>query len=147
MQIIDFILHIDKHLVDFLNEVLAPQGIVIIELNYKKNDHYPISAEDRKVIFDLYCENENGDKFTIELQKAKQDNFKDRMLYYSTFSIQEQGKKGNWNYKLKAVYVIAILDFVFENSSIAFVSKLSNFTNSKTVDNKGINIIKPITIM
>lgn len=120
-------------LVDFLNEVLAPQGIVIKELNYKKNDHYPISAEDRKVIFDLYCENENGDKFTIELQKAKQDNFKDRMLYYSTFSIQEQGKKGNWNYKLKAVYVIAILDFVFENS---IKDKVISYTKLLDIDTK-----------
>jgi predicted transposase/invertase (TIGR01784 family) len=101
-------------LLDFLNEILAPQGIHIKDLTYKKNDHYPISKEDRKVIFDLYCENEKGEKFTIELQKAKQDHFKDRMLYYSTFSVQEQGILGSWNYKLKAIYVIAILDFIFD---------------------------------
>ena len=103
-------------LLDFLNEVLAPQGIKIKELNYKKNDHYPFSVEDRKVIFDLYCENENGEKFTIELQKAKQDHFKDRMLYYSSFSIQEQGIQGPWNYELKAVYVVAILNFIFDKT-------------------------------
>jgi len=120
-------------LLDFLNEILAPQGISIKDLTYKKNDHYPISIEDRKVIFDLYCENEKGEKFTIELQKAKQDHFKDRMLYYSTFSIQEQNVVGKWDYKLKAIYVIAILDFIFDetdkNKVISYVQLADKETN------------------
>jgi predicted transposase/invertase (TIGR01784 family) len=36
-------------------------------------------------------------------------------LFYSTFPIQEQGQRGDWNYELKAVYTIAILDFIFED--------------------------------
>ncbi len=103
-------------LMDFLNELLRPQGVTIKSLTYKKDTKLPKNAEDRKVIFDLYCENENGDKFTIELQKAKQRHFKDRLLYYSSFSIQEQGKRGNWDYELNAVYIIAILDFFFEQT-------------------------------
>ncbi len=126
-------------LLDFLNEILAPQGICIKDLTYKKNDHYPISIEDRKVIFDLYCENEKGEKFTIELQKAKQDHFKDRMLYYSTFSVQEQGKVGKWDYKLKAIYVIAILDFIFDetekNKVISYVQLIDSETK-KTFSEK-----------
>jgi predicted transposase/invertase (TIGR01784 family) len=35
-------------------------------------------------------------------------------VYYSTFPITEQAKKGEWDYQLKAVYMIAILDFVFD---------------------------------
>jgi len=77
------------------------------------------------VVFDLYCENEQGEKFTVELQKAKQAFFKDRMMYYSSFSVQEQGQKGDWDYQLKAIYVIAILDFVMDedNSDKIVVSK------------------------
>ncbi len=47
------------------------------------------------------------------MQKAKQNYFKDRSVYYSTFPIQQQAEKGNWNFKLKAVYTIGILDFIF----------------------------------
>jgi len=68
------------------------------------------------VVFDLFCENDKGEKFTVELQKAKQSFFKDRMVYYSSFSIQEQGIKGDWNYQLKAVYIIGILDFIIDES-------------------------------
>lgn len=62
----------------------------------------------------MYCENERGEKFIVELQKTKQNIFKDRTLYYSTFPIREQAKRTDWDYELKAVYTIAILDFVFE---------------------------------
>lgn len=103
-------------LIDFLNELLASQNQHIKELIFKKNEKHGISPLDRNVVFDLYCENEKGEKFTVELQKAKQAYFKDRMLYYSSFSIQEQGIKGDWNYQLKAIYVIGILDFVVDEN-------------------------------
>jgi len=69
---------------------------------------------DRKAVFDLYCENPQGEKFIIELQKIYQEFFKDRSLYYSTFAITEQAKQGkDWYYELKAVYTVGILDFTF----------------------------------
>jgi len=112
-------------LIDFLNELLAAQNQHISELVFKKNDRLGSDDLDRKVVFDLYCENEQGEKFTVELQKAKQAFFKDRMLYYSSFSVQEQGQKGDWDYQLKAIYVIAILDFIMDedNSDKIVVSK------------------------
>lgn len=73
---------------------------------------------DRKAIFDLYCENEKGEKFIIELQNVRQLYFKDRSIYYSTFPIQSQAPKGKeWNYYLKAVYTIGILNFSFPDQN------------------------------
>jgi predicted transposase/invertase (TIGR01784 family) len=101
-------------LVDFLNELL-PEPHKIKELTYQQNEHLPILEQDRKAIFDLYCENEKGEKFIVEIQKAKQNYFKDRSVFYATFPIQQQAVKGsNWDFKLAAVYTIGILDFVFE---------------------------------
>lgn len=101
-------------LLDFLNELLKEEQGQIKELTYLKNDHLSTSEVDRKAIFDIYCENEKGEKFIVELQKTKQNFFKDRTVYYSTFPIREQAKRADWNYELKAVYTVAILDFVFE---------------------------------
>lgn len=100
-------------LLDFLNELLKEEQGEIVDLTYLKNEHLSTSDIDRKAIFDLYCENEKGEKFIVELQKSKQNFFKDRTVYYSTFPIREQAKRADWNYELKAVYTIAILDFVF----------------------------------
>jgi len=101
-------------LIDFLNELLKTKE-KIKNLTYKKTEHLGSTEADRKAIFDLYCENEKGEKFIVELQKVKQQFFKDRSLYYATFPIQEQAIKGEWNYELKAVYCVGILDFVFDD--------------------------------
>ncbi len=103
-------------LIDFLNELLPLKEHKIADLTYLKNEHLSNHEEDRRAIFDLYCENEKGDKFIVEIQRAKQQFFKDRSIYYSTFPIQEQAKTGKkWDFKLTAVYTIAIMDFEFEN--------------------------------
>jgi predicted transposase/invertase (TIGR01784 family) len=99
---------------DFLNELLKEEQGEIKSITYLKNEHLGTTELDRKAIFDLYCENERGEKFIVELQKSKQNFFKDRTVYYSTFPIREQAKRADWNYELKAVYTVAILDFVFD---------------------------------
>jgi predicted transposase/invertase (TIGR01784 family) len=101
-------------LLDFLNVLLKEEQGEIKDLTYLKNEQLGTGEVDRKAIFDLYCENEKGEKFIVELQKTKQNFFKDRTVYYSTFPIREQAKRADWNYELKAVYTIAILDFVFD---------------------------------
>jgi predicted transposase/invertase (TIGR01784 family) len=102
-------------LLDFLNELLREEQGKIVELTYLKNEVLGHTGLDRKAVFDLYCTNEKGEKFIVELQKTKQKFFKDRTLYYSTFPIREQALKGTeWDFELKKVYLVAILDFVFE---------------------------------
>lgn len=101
-------------LVSFINSLLGGKE-VIKDLNYLNTEHIGTSEKDRRAVFDVYCENENGEKILIEMQKAEQQFFKDRSIYYSTFPIREQGRKGEWNYELKAVYVIGILNFTFDD--------------------------------
>ena len=94
-------------LLDFLNAIL-PENDQIVSLSFKNNEQLGQTEFDRKAIYDIYCENEKGEKFIVELQKAKQNYFKDRTIYYSTFPIQEQAERGEWNYNLKSVYCIGI---------------------------------------
>ena len=100
-------------LISFLNTLL-PAKHQIKELQYTKNEYQGYSALDRKAIFDLNCISTTGERFIVELQKAKQNFFKDRSVYYATFPIQEQAIKGDWDFKLAAVYTVGILDFIFE---------------------------------
>ncbi|MEM6830071.1 MAG: Rpn family recombination-promoting nuclease/putative transposase [Bacteroidota bacterium] len=100
-------------LIDFLNELLRQNEGEITELTYSKNDKTGSLASDRSAIFDLYCINQDGERFIVEMQKTEQAFFKERALYYSTFPIQEQAQKGEWNFELKAVYTIGILNFSF----------------------------------
>ena len=101
-------------LLDFLNELLSAEQGRITDLTYLKTEYVGYTLSDRKAVFDLFCENERGEKFIVELQKTKQKFFKERTLYYSTLPIRDQAVKNEWDFSLKAVYVIAILDFVFD---------------------------------
>jgi predicted transposase/invertase (TIGR01784 family) len=104
-------------LLDFLNELLYKEEGKIVSLTYLKSEKPGAYKESRGAVFDLYCENEKGEKFIVELQRRKQQYFKDRTLYYSTFAIAEQAPQGeNWDFKLKNVYVVALLNFVLEEN-------------------------------
>jgi predicted transposase/invertase (TIGR01784 family) len=128
-------------LIDFLNALLPLQN-KIKDLSFKNTEQLGQTDTDRKAIYDIYCENENGEKFIVELQKAKQNYFKERTIYYSTFPIREQAEKGEWNYNLKAIFCVGILDFTFddyenepERSEVVHTIKLKN-QNGKTFYDK-----------
>ena len=101
-------------LIDFLNQLLGAETGLITDLTYLRNEHLGSAQEDRKAIFDLYCQNQKGERFIVELQKARQKYVKDRSLYYSTFAIQEQAQTGEWDFRLQRVYTVAIMDFEFD---------------------------------
>jgi len=106
-------------LLDFLNAVLHDEEGNITSLEFSNNEHLGKMEIDRKVVFDIYCTNEHGEKFIVEMQKARQIHYKDRSLFYATFPIQEQATTGNWDFKLKAVYSISILDFLLDEKDNA----------------------------
>ena len=100
-------------LIGFLNALF--HGTYIIEdLTYLNGEQLGIRKEDRRAIFDVYCETESGEKFIVEMQNVFQQFFKDRSVYYSTFPIREQAKRGDWDYRLESVYTVGILNFVFD---------------------------------
>lgn len=102
-------------LISFLNALLHEEQ-TITDVTYLNTEHLGTQERDRRAVFDIYCENERGEKFLVEMQKGEQTFFKERSIYYSTFPIREQATKGSeWNYELKAVYTIGILNFVFDH--------------------------------
>jgi len=84
-------------------------------INTSLTDFLPATDTALQAIFDIYCQTENGDCLIVELQKAKQNFFKDRSVYYDTFPIQEQALQGDWNFELTPVYTVGVLDFVFDD--------------------------------
>ena len=118
-------------LISFLNSLLAGKE-EIKKLTYLNSEHLGTMESDRKAVFDVYCENEKGEKFLIEMQKAEQQFFKDRSIFYSTFPIREQAQRGNWNYRLKAVYTIGILNFCFDDSDPGYFHHEVKLMDTKT---------------
>jgi len=113
-------------LIDFLNQLLPPD-LHIVTLEFRNTEMPPEIAVFTKAIFDLHCENERKDKFVVEMQKSRLEYFKDRVIWYTSFPIRDQAPKGkvlkivegeekqvNWDFELKPIYFVGILDFEFD---------------------------------
>jgi len=103
-----------KFLISFLNDLLDITD-KIVDIEYRNLEKLGLNIVDRKAIFDVYCTDTKGDNFIVELQRSAQRYFKDRSIYYTSFPIQEQSKKGDWDYRLTKIYFIGILEFSFDD--------------------------------
>ena len=99
-------------LIDFLNTLLVDKQ-TITHIKYLNSEILGKTITDRRAVYDLYCENDKGEKFIVELQRAEQEYFKERSIFYASRAIEGQSVKGEWNYNWQAVYTIAIMDFNF----------------------------------
>ena len=109
---------INKELtIDFLNLLLDGERH-IADLTIHNPEIQPETEEERLVVFDLYCESDDGTQFIVEMQTARQSFFLSRSLYYQSRAIIAQGEKGkNWCYHLQPVYGIFFMDFTMPESS------------------------------
>ncbi len=94
----------------FRNEVLKGKR-EIVSIAYGKNE-YPGEIKDKRgAVLDFVCIDKDGISFLVELQRTQQTHFKDRSLFYASRLISDQAPKGKkWNYELKSVYVISLLE-------------------------------------
>ena len=95
-----------------INDILGLTGEDRVKtIIFKNGELLPDSPIDRKAIFDLFCEDEKGSNFIVELQKIYQEHFQSRALYYTSFPIQEQAIRGSWDFSLTPIYFIGLLNF------------------------------------
>ena len=105
-------------LISFLNALFRGEEVVT-DITFLPNEQLSAFGSPR-AIFDVYCETEKGEKIIVEMQKTEQAFFKDRSVFYASFPIQQQGQRGaDWNFELKSVYTVGILNFVFPEDEYA----------------------------
>ena len=126
-------------LINFLNSLFNGEE-VIKDVKYLNSENVGDVFTERKAIFDVYCENEQGEKFIVEMQNAYQTFFKDRSLFYSTFPIREQAPKGSdWNFCLKKVYIVALLNFKMSDEAFDASDTIHTIALMDTKTNKVFN--------
>ena len=107
-------------LITFLNALLADEH-TIKDVKFLDKEQLGASDSNRSLIHDIYCETETGEHIIVEMQNKYQPYFKKRSIYYLSRSIVAQGEKGSqWNYDIKAVYLVAFLNFKLSDISQDF---------------------------
>ena len=99
-------------MISFLNGVFRGRK-VILDLEYARQEELGDGPDEGSAIFDLVCSGQDGEKFIIEMQRARQEHFKKRALFYTSRLISNQAPKGQrsvWGYAISEVYLVAVLD-------------------------------------
>lgn len=119
-------------LIGFLNILMHDAAIV--DVDFIPTEHHGMTEHDRKAVFDISCKCADGQTFIIEMQKGYQKHFRKRAVFYTSYPINEQwrlarekfireheatddGEKFRWDFNLKPVTVVAILNFKFDHES------------------------------
>ena len=98
-------------LLDFLNQLLEGKE-TIKDLSFLDKEQPALYDDDRSLIYDIYCETDEGKKIVVEMQNKSQPYFKNRSIYYVSEAIARQGERGAlWHYDIDAVYLVAFLNF------------------------------------
>lgn len=107
-------------LIAFLNALLVGERS-ITDVKFLDKEQLGLSDGDRSLIYDIFCETDDGEHIIVEMQNKYQPYFKRRSIYYLSRSIVEQGERGNeWKYDIKAVYLVAFLNFKLNDISDGF---------------------------
>jgi predicted transposase/invertase (TIGR01784 family) len=112
-------------MIPFLNDVVRAD---ITDIQYEPTEGLGSYPRERKAIFDILCKTVEGEQFIVEMQLGEQTWFRDRALFYvviersrnASHAIRRQApRKKYWNYELKTVYVVSILNFIVFKEEVA----------------------------
>ena len=96
--------------IGLLNSLITERTIV--DVHFLNTEVIGETADSRKACIDVLCEDQDGTRFIVEMQKARQTNFRQRTLFYSSRLISMAGERGrDWDYSLPDTYVVSFLKF------------------------------------
>ena len=99
-------------LIHLLNTFIAEDVGVVTEVTYLPTELLGISKDDKFVRFDLYCTNQNGDRFIVEMQNGRQGNYADRLRVYTSLATVNNLDKEDKYYKhIPHVYSINLMGY------------------------------------
>jgi predicted transposase/invertase (TIGR01784 family) len=126
-----------EHLISFLNTLL-PEKHQITELQFTHNEYQGATPLDRSAVLDLICTNAKGEPFIVQVQKANLSygNFTERSFFHMLLAIQQYTKNPDWDFKLPAVYIIGILDFLFNKDKNDPQGRVIHQVQLKNQDNQ-----------
>ena len=107
-------------LLNFLNNLLVGEK-EIVDITFLDKEQPAMYADDRSLIYDIYCKTTNGEHIIVEMQNKEQPFFKKRSIYYVSEAISRQGERGaEWKYDIKSVYLVAFLNFKIDDIGTKF---------------------------
>ena len=127
-----------------VNAILPEKGITSVTLNPQEN--VGLRKEARRSVFDISCTTSKGEYLIIEMQYKSQDDFEDRMVFYSSFPIINCLRSGKLDsYALNPIYMIGITNFILpevkENDNLINQYRIRNVYDNNIEFTDSVNYV------
>ena len=98
-------------LIGLLNRIL-PEGVHVADIvKYLDREQQPDTIAGKRTLLDLICEDDEGRRFLVEFQRAPEDDFFQRCVYYGAGAYHVRLNRGQEYGELRPVYVVSMLNY------------------------------------
>ena len=153
-----------ERLISFLRAFLPDVMKDVVSITYKTTELLGDAESEKRVVFDIYCVTNTGRHFIIEMQRAKQSFFANRIITYDSRVVSSGVERGDMEYNIPTVISFNIMDYdsdefihsdkafhivklkddenvVYSEKKVFFFLELSKFAAQNIGQLKGINFL------
>ena len=100
-----------ERLISFLRAFLPDVMKDVVSITYKTTELLGDAESEKRVVFDIYCVTNTGRHFIIEMQRAKQSFFANRIITYDSRVVSSGVERGDMEYNIPTVISFNIMDY------------------------------------
>ena len=110
-------------------QALIQSPVAIREIQFIQNEIQGLTRDSRSGIYDLFCTDERGNNFIVEMQLGKYPEFIQRIKFYALYRLNTLILKGKYKFKgLPKIYCIGIL-------AVSIFPHIADYHNVATLKN------------
>lgn len=110
-------------------QALIQSPMAIQEIQFIQNEIQGLTRDSRSGIYDLFCTDEKGTQFIVEMQLGKYPEFIQRMKFYALYRLNTLILKGKYKFKgLPKIYCIGVL-------AVSIFPHIADYHNVATLKN------------
>ena len=116
-------------------QALINSPVAIQEVTFIQNEIKGVTRDSRSGIYDLFCKDEKGNEFIVEMQLGEYPEFIQRMKFYAFYRLNPLIRKGDYQFdNLPKIYCIGIL-------AVSIFSHIADYQNIAVLKNQNNELI------
>ncbi|AQG79216.1 Rpn family recombination-promoting nuclease/putative transposase [Spirosoma montaniterrae] len=116
-------------------QALINSPVGINQVTFIQNEIKGVTRDSRSGIYDLFCKDERGNQFIVEMQLSEYPEFIQRMKFYAFYRLNTLIRKGDYEFDdLPKIYCIGIL-------SVSIFSHVADYHNVAVLKNQHNELI------
>ena len=124
-----------NNLIHFLNTFLEPHIGHITDITLRPTEQLGLNNKEKRVVYDVYCTDQEDDHVIVEMQQEDQKFMKNRMIAYSSRIISNSLEAGDRYYDIPTVITIVLANF-----KVAELKRCDEFVQYVTLKDEQNNI-------